>query len=361
MERIRPFVEGDIPRIVKLYQSVYRDSKIPSSEVISSFFQNVFFNNPWYDEHLPSLVYQESTGKIIGFLGVFPRRMSMNERQIKVAVSNNFMVEPDHRNTLAALELLETFFQGPQDLSIAEAGDLSRKLWEGLGGQKSLLYSVKWTRTLRPCRYINSILKQMGVSIGSLFLSGPVGRLLDSIAARMPPNHFNRSKPKSLKEEALDVPTFLGCIQEFAGKKLLRPVYDEPSLAWLLDLLAQKKSYGNLRKEVLRNQEKEICGWYVYYVNPGGLGEVLQIGATHDTINEVLDSLFYHAWTQGVVSLSGGIEPQFIQEFSNKYCFFKHGGWLLVHSPDVELINAFNRGDAFFSRLEGEWMFFSIN
>jgi hypothetical protein len=361
MGHIRPFAESDIPQVVQLYQTVYQGGKTPPSEALNSFFHHVFFHNPWYDEDLPSLIYEGKTGKIIGFLGVFPRLMSMNGRLIKVAVSNNFMVEPGSRNTLAGLELLEMFFRGPQDLSIAEGGDLSRKLWEGLGGHTSLLHSIKWTRPLRPCRYIISLLTKDRGSRRFAFLSGPFCHVVDAVAARMSPNHFNRLPPRISGEE-LDVQTFLSCISEFADKQSLRPVYDERSLNWLLEVLAQKKMHENFRKIVVHNAENQISGWYVYYANPGGVSEVLQIGAKHDTIKEVLGHLFRHAWIQGVVALSGGIDPKFIQEFSDKLCLFNHGGsWLLIHSREVELIDKFHRGEVFFSRLEGEWMFFNLS
>jgi hypothetical protein len=31
------------------------------------------------------------------------------------------------------------------------------------------------------------------------------------------------------------------------------------------------------------------------------------------------------------------------------------GPWVLVHARDPEFVRAFEHGDAFFSRLEGEW------
>jgi len=96
---------------------------MPSSEELSSFFQNVFFHNPWHNEDLPSLIYEGEAGKIIGFLGVMPRLMSMNGRLIRVAVSNNFMVEPSSRNTLAGLQLLQKFFQGQHPASMHDRKD----------------------------------------------------------------------------------------------------------------------------------------------------------------------------------------------------------------------------------------------
>jgi hypothetical protein len=43
-------------------------------------------------------------------------------------------------------------------------------------------------------------------------------------------------------------------------------------------------------------------------------------------------------------------------DFSEKNCFFAcRGGWTVAHSRNPEILEALNRGDAFLSRLDGEW------
>jgi len=80
------------------------------------------------------------------------------------------------------------------------------------------------------------------------------------------------------------------------------------------------------------------------------------MGAKEGSISGVLDCLFYDAWKQGTVALSGRLEPKFVREFSDRGCFFHHRGtWLLIQTKSPELIQAVHRGDAFLSRLEGEW------
>jgi hypothetical protein len=107
---------------------------------------------------------------------------------------------------------------------------------------------------------------------------------------------------------------------------------------------------------VVKGVKGDVVGWYLYYLNPGKVGEVLQIVAKDHSIREVLHHLFYHAWQQGMVAITGRLNPRFIQAFSDQYCIFHHRDlWMLVHSRKPELLQAFCRGDAFFSRLEGEW------
>ena len=73
---IRPFVLGDIPRVAELHESVLAASSHLSMENRRRYLGRVFLENPWYDDTLPSLVAEEEHGRIVGFLGVLPRRMS---------------------------------------------------------------------------------------------------------------------------------------------------------------------------------------------------------------------------------------------------------------------------------------------
>jgi hypothetical protein len=360
MGQIRPFFEKDIPQVADLYTKVFLGSKNPSSQALQNQFHTFFFQNPWVDDALPCLVFEDNRGTLKGFLGVMPRRMRLKGQPIKVAVSNNYMIDPDSRNTLAGVQLLKKFFQGPQDLSISEGGDPSRKIWEALGGTTALLYSIQWLRILRPSQYITSVLMK-DKSLARLATAGrPICRLVDSVLARVQPNRFHQMQPQPSEQE-ISVEKLHTCISGLADGHILYPEYDIDSLSWLLNILSKKKNYGALRKVMVCNAGDKIIGWYLYYLRPGGVSEVIQIGADHNSINAVLDHLIYYAWQQGAIALSGKIEPRFMKEFSGKYCLFKHGGpWMMVHSKDPEVLNAIYRGDAFFSRVEGEWMFYNF-
>jgi len=354
MGQITPLVKDDIPHLVDLYMKAFPDSNQVSVQALGGYFDEIFFHNPWYDEALPSLVYRDDHRRIVGFLGVMPRRMSMNGRPIQVAISHHFMVEPDSRSTLAGVQLLKEFFKGPQDLSLAQATDVSRKIWEGLGGSTSLLYSIHWMRPLRPSWYFMSLLKRHGLPAPFIFASRPFCAVSDAILIRMPQSPFRQIVPL-VSGEDLDVETLHACLSECSSKQSLRPEYNGRSLKWLLEKAAQKKRYGTLQKVLVRDAE-QIIGWYLYYLNPGGSSEVLQIGARDNSINDVLDHLFYHAWQRGVITLSGQLEPRFMPELLKKYCLFNsHLPWMLVHSNKPELLQAIHRGDAFLTRLEGEW------
>src|SRR2546422_11275069 len=118
MAKIRAFSPGDVSQVAALYLKVFQLQEPHDPRLLQHRFAHVYFENPWNDAQLPSLVYEEDSGKISGFLGVMPRCFSFRGRQIRAAVSSNFMVEESLRHFLIAVQLLKKFFEGPQDLSI---------------------------------------------------------------------------------------------------------------------------------------------------------------------------------------------------------------------------------------------------
>jgi hypothetical protein len=321
---------------------------------LQDYFDKIFFHSPWYDESLPSLIYQNGDGRIIGFLGVVPRRMLFRDVPINIAISFHFMVEPESRSTLAGVHLLKTFFSGPQDLSLTDgAGEAGRKVWELVGGVAVPLYCQRWTRILRPSRKVLNLLgRHRSLSPISRLVS-PLGNLTDSTIAHLMPRYFPSSQNF---EEELTEEKFIEGLPQFSKGLALRPEYDIDTARWLFDGAAQMKYYGHLQKVLVRNAKREVIGWFMYYLNRGGTGTVLQIAARKGEVVEILDHLFGHARRNGVIDLSGRIEPRFMREFSDKHCLFRSvGAMFLVHSRNNDLLHAIQRGDAFMSHLEGEW------
>jgi hypothetical protein len=281
--------------------------------------------------------------------------MFLGNQRVRLAVSNHFMVDPTRRSGMAALELNRAFFNGPQDLSVAEGGAVSRKIWEALGGQTSLLYSLRWTRPLRPGRYFMNQLSRRGFPAPLVWASRPFCTLFDGLAPRIPNNPLYHSP--QLPEGSATTEELLGGIEELSRGYSLKPEYDLSSLQWLLDVLETKTTHGKLRKVVVRDAAGEIIGCYVYYLNPGRVSNVLQVIARANSMPAVLDHLFYHAFRQGAVGVAGRLDPKFMDDFSDRYCLIHRGDhpWMLVHSRNRQILETFCHADALLSRMEGEW------
>jgi Acetyltransferase (GNAT) domain len=357
MGHIRAFVDSDIPQVARLHGVVFRTTDRTDREgpdPYDAYFRRVFLDNPSRVDALPSLVYQDDDGRVVGFLGVVPRRMSMGGQQLQAALSSQFVVDPKSRSALVAVQLAKTFLDGPQDLSISdEANDVARKIWEGLGGSTALLRSMYWTRPLRPARLALSFLRNCTSLAALAAVADPPSRIVDALATRLPRSHLFQARPALMADE-LRSETFLARLPEFAAGSL-RVEYDDRMFQWLLERAGQRRVGGTLYKAVIKNHAI-VVGWYLYHLDASRNAEVLQIAAKPFSIRDVLDHLFYDAWRKGATAVTGRLEPRFLQAFSDKYCLFhRRGPWMLVNARKPELLRAFHNGDAFFSRFDGEW------
>lgn len=352
---VRPFEERDLASIVALYERVMSKEQVPPHALLSAYLSQVLLHHPWRNDGLPSLVFEDGGGEITGCLGVMPRPMSFQGRPIIAAISHSFIVEPGKRSALVALELAKAFLSGPQDLSMAESGGVSRRIWEKFGGHATLLYSLCWTRPLQPTRYALSFLRRRGLPsvVGSLL--HPICRAVDACASLVG-GPFRFRAPVGFAAE-LDAPMLPGLVAEYAKERALRPQYNEHSADWLLQTMAQNQGRGRLHGVAVQDDRRETIGWYLYYGSRGAVGTVVQVGASKSRTGEVLDHLFHHARRQGLIAVSGQVDPGMFSDLAGKHCLFHHdgGSLLLVHSRHPEVLQAIDQGDAFLTRLEGEW------
>jgi hypothetical protein len=356
MATLRAFTENDVPAVAALFARVYPEQSRTPRAAYESYLKQMLFDNPWRDLQLPSWV-AENNGRITGFLGVVPRPMQFRNRNLRAAVSCQFMVDPDQRHSLTALQLAKAFLSGPQDLSLVDgANDLSRRVWVGLGGKAPLLYSLHWTRPLRPARLLISLLEERsGLPHVLSHAIRPLAGIVDALISRLRPNRFLREEAESA-DEVLDLTAMLAHLPSVMQGRALKPLYDARTLAWLLEQAARKTRHGKLRARAVLDDDRRLVGWYLYYLRVGGASEVVQVAATEGWFDRVLQRLLADAWRQGAAAVCGRVDPQFAQNLSDRHCWSRWGGaWTLIHSRHTDIQAAIDQGDAFLSRLEGEW------
>ena len=235
---VRPFSEADIPAVARLHETVFNTSVRAESagqDGYHSYFRDVFLRGPSQDPSLPSLVYQENTGAVAGFLGAVPRRLTMNQRQFQAVISSQFVVDPGSRVALVAVALVKAFLEGPQDLSISdEATDTSRRIWEALGGTTALLHSLHWTRPLRPARFALSLMRERSPLRALAAAAGPLALAFDAVATRVRHSHLYQAKPGVSAVDDLTEHTVLAYEPTFVRSSALRVEYDETTLRWVM-------------------------------------------------------------------------------------------------------------------------------
>lgn len=352
---VRPFVEADIPRVADIHRAAFRLGEGPGLAAYRDYLTRVFLANAAGTSPISSLVYEQPDGRIAGFLGVVPRQVAINGRHYQAAISSQFIVDPASHVGLVALRLTKAYLEGPQDLSIAdEANDVSRKIWEGLGGTTALLLSIYWTRPLRPARLAVSYLRARRGLASIAIVGQPLAVVADALAARLPRSQFRQVAPIATGEPLL-ARTVLAHTADFCGANCLRVEYDERTCQSLLDRTATRSAGGRVLSAVVKNGAT-VLGWYIAHLDDDGVADVAQLSASPASIHDVLDHLFYHAWRRGAVSVTGRLDPRFMQALSDKYCVFhRRGPWLLIKAAKPELLHAFETGATCLSRFDGEW------
>lgn len=356
MGEIRKFQESDIPEVAALELKVFRRRNGPAPSSLQEYFREIFFKNPWRDERVQALVYSER-GSIIGFLGAVPRTMMFRNRPILVAATSQFMIDRERHRGFAGLELMRQFLNGPQDLSLNDgATEDAHAIWTAAGGCVARLYSLEWTRVLRPMRHFNSLLRRkQGLWRMLGMLARPEFALADAGLSKLLGDRF--AKPNAaLRAETVGADQLFQCIHDIGWRDVLKPNYDAASFRWLMQQAAQARRHGTLRMLVVRDSTESVVGWFAYYAKPGGESKVLQIGSKRMAVDHVIDALMQDAWMQRATAITGQAIPRFLWNLSNHYCRFQYpGSGVLVHARDPEILASVFRGDAALSRLDGEW------
>jgi hypothetical protein len=338
-----------------LYKEVFPATERSGTSDLESYFDRLFFGNPFTDEDGDSLVYLGSGGDIIGFLGVQPRRLWIKGRTVRAAVCTKFMVSRRAGINSAAVSMLRNVFRRPLDLVMSDlANEPARRLWEGLGGRSVLLGSLYWSRALRPARHLVSRITRRRPLKALALAAGPLADIADKVAARLALRTSARPVAGHTSED-LDPETLVNCLPTVCRERPLRPDYDARSLEWLFEVMSDANPTKPLRKQLVRNAQHEVVGWFLYFLERGGESSVVQMAANKRSAEAVLQMLLADAWNQGSVVLSGRFEPGFVEPLSSNRCALSHGPWMLVHSTQPDVLDAIFSGEAFLSRLEGEW------
>lgn len=349
MSVVRAATPADVRAVAELLTRV--EPRAPDVEVAERRVADVFFDHPWRDEAVPSLLAVDEAGKLQGFLGVIPRPMVIGARLVSVATGVRLAVDPTCRE-FVGLRLLRRFLDGPQDVSVVDgAGCATRALWERLGGTAALPYSLAWTRPLRPAALA---LRRGGRRLGRLAaLVGFAGTLVDAIAVRSRLAPFPRYAGSGGQE--VDDDRLARCLDGILGRRGLHARYDAASLAWVL-ARARERVGGVLHRIVVPGRGSAPVGAYVLAVRPGDTAEVLLMALRGDTGDRVLRDVLARASDAGCVAVAGQADLRLVTDLTDRRCLLHTARReLLVHARDPDVRRDVERGNAALGRLDGDW------
>jgi len=352
---VRPFQRDDIPAVVELFRWAFQRNGNHAPGELESYFDRAFFENPWYDEELPSWVHVAESGGIDGFIGVQPKRLQFRRRRLRVITATKLMAAPT-ATPLVASRLLRRVLAGPQDLLYSDiSNDAGRRVFEALGGSTVMLYSLKWQRPVRPARHAIAWLEARGAPGIVTKLSRPLGSMVDAMLGRGGPLRVP-PVPEGYVIDDLSLDVLATQLRDVVGNRPMHPDYEVPWLEWVLQIARQTAPAAVLRQRLVRDANQRPAGWFLYFVAADGKADVLHLAARKNTSAAVFDCLLADAWSAGVTMLSGRLEPGMIQAMTARHCVFRRADyWTLVQTREPEILATIAAGQAFLSRLEGEW------
>ncbi|WP_214365554.1 GNAT family N-acetyltransferase [Pseudonocardia sp. H11422] len=355
MSGIRPLRREDLPAVCTLYERVVRSGSTDPAPPLVRYFERTFFDYPWSDEEIPSLVYESADGEIVGFLGSHVRRLRVDGRLLRLACSGQLVAAPESCHRGVGALLVRRYLAGPQDITITDgATDYMRRVWTGLGGYTVTAASIGWAKFLRPAAVGAAVASR----IGHPRLTRPLqvlGPAIDAAVRRLGRRHGLIPAEPTTVAEVLTAEGLVRQAQDADRSLRLRTDYDSEFTEWLFAELLVVDVRGVPVRHVVRTGDGLAVGWYVYYLAEGGLAQVLQLAAPAGDVGSVLDHLLWHADSHGAAAVLGRVEPALIGELHPRGCVLVPTDWSLVHTRDTAALALLGSPQALLTRLDGEW------
>ncbi|MDD7940820.1 GNAT family N-acetyltransferase [Actinomycetospora lutea] len=355
MSGIRPLERRDLDDVAALFDQVM-GTGTSSRAQIARYFERTLLDDPWADPDIPSLVHETAEGSIIGFIGASTRRLRVDGRPARLAVSSNLVVDPDWRTRGVGALLLRRLMAGPQDLTLADrSNDDSLKMWRELGGQELVHASVGWYRILRPGRAVGALMDLQEREGLVRRVARGVARPIDALAPRVRRLAAEPGEPAGTREPL----TIEGLLEQMSsiGRRLrLYPDYDEAFLSWALDEVAAVPRIGRPVARLVRAANGRVLGWFVYVLPEHGVAQVLQLCATGSDPEPVVDHLFRQAFDDGAAVVQGRLEPRLSGVLSRPGVVVRRSARALVASEDSTALALLGSTKSLMSHLDGEWL-----
>ena len=350
MSEVRAFRADDVASVAAMFQRTFRDPQRPAPPSLGEHIRTVFLQHPWQDPAISSRVHVSDQGKVNGFIGVLPLRLTVDGQPKRAGVAGSLMVEAPKENPLAGAKLLRSFLNGPQDLSISEtANPLSQRMWERTGGRTVEGLSIDWIRVFRPAA---TVLDLSGRRVLRLFR--PAARLFDLAGRSVASSFFKAAEPEAVSGVEVGSSEIAAPLMELTSNSPVHPAWDDTSLRWFLDQAEIKEQRGPVHRRVVRRANGAVIGCVLYYAEARGVGWVLQLIAAPGFAQQVVDDLFAHAERTGLAAIRGRVTPSTQEALLHRNALLYRRAATVAHSRDPELLAAVGGNGAVVTGLAGE-------
>lgn len=360
MAGIRTLRPDDIGELARLFQNTFRDPARAPPPALVAYLRRLYLEMPGFEPEVQSLVHEDGSGTITGFIGVNVLRLQHGERSLHAAICGPFMVKDHESDPMTGARLLKAFLAGPQDLSLSElANDVSTRMWTSLRGITLPSYSLDWVRIIRPASFM---IDAAGGMLKPLRLAAPLARGFDRFfRGRMAPDRLRWAGVPAvwplqggLSVSRIDRAQFAALFEPLTRQYTLRPDWRDEQFAEILTDAERKSDYGEAVFCQVATSSGTVIGAFLYHLKPDGMARVLQILARPGQAGAVIDCLIGDAAARGAIGLRGRTQPALMEAMLGRRIAFTHLVSTAVHSRDAALVEACRTGGIFYNGLAGE-------
>lgn len=347
MASIRPFQRADLVAVANLLRGHLHNWSL-DERVLAA----MVLDHPWSDEELPSLVAEDESGEVVGFIGAQVRRMCFEGHPIRGVCCTQLVVSPDHRAGAPGALLLGRLLAGPQDVTWSDSStDPVLRLWQRFGGHLDYVRAADFMLVMRQLRWMGSILATRARRRPVGRRQMPVGSFPVPVVGKWITGRAPTVRAARVEGEDASAATIVEHLPAISRRTRLRVDWDAAALE---HLCAQVEGVeGGLVLRLVRRGEKPI-GWYAYLLRPGGVSRLLHLAAVDRCADLVLEDLVQHASAGGSAVLAGRAEPHLEWPLRHRHAALGLARQPIIHARDPALAAALGTGSSLLTRLAGE-------
>ncbi len=345
MSEIRPFQREDLQAVVKLL-----GDQLEGWDGDVGLIEAAFLDHPWMDPETPSLVIDDG-GTPTGFIGVHPRRIEFDGQPVKGACCTHLVVHPDGRAAGGGAQLVRAVMSGPQELTWSDTTiPVVARMWTVFGGRIDYARVADWIIVLRPFRW--------GARAVASRVRGrprtdeiPVAGAPMSVIPRLIPGAHHPTPPEVAGSDATAA-EIVATQPEVTRRLVLYVPYDQATLDFTL---SRFEATGKRVVCRLVRRGGQPIGWYVYFLNPGGVSRVIHLATATRDAHHVLGELIDHAREAGSSAVSGRYEPNLDLALRARFAILGLNSRPAIRARDPKVGIALAGDASLLTRLDGEW------
>ena len=356
--KLEPYRPADAEDVARLHRHIYHGTADAPPARLVSYYRRIFFENPWYDETLPSMIFRTPDGTVCGFMGLIPRPWLFDAWAIKSVVGHRLMVPDSVPNApLVAARLVRACLKAPHAFLINDASsDAGKRAVLAMGGVSVPQYSLRWVFPLKPLGYWREKAAQRP-KLRALAVAGrPFAALADTVAAR---RTRVAACDHSVTHTALSTADLFASIELATRTMRLRPQHTLESLEWILAEMRADPWRPSLDGFSIRRDGRLIASCLFHTCPRGGIELDVIAGESPAADRQLLIGAIDVARKKGATHLFGRFEPRLAEPIWDLGCRLTPTPdcWTVAYARDAEITQQLEAGRVFLSNLDAElWL-----